>query len=93
MKVKLPKQWKHWLYRLGLRPHGKRWKHRQVLYYKGRGRVWRVALDHETGRNYFQGGDRYENFDRWAISNRYDFSLPLTFEQFSFAVDSLKDAP
>jgi hypothetical protein len=92
-KLRLPKQWEHWCQVNNLRPHGnlrrKRW-----TYLKGQGRVWRIAYDNVGDRgHWFQGGDRHEQFDRWALSKRYDFTIPKTLTEFSAAIDSLKPKP
>lgn len=92
--IKLPKQWKHWARTNGLKPHGRAYKrpsdwHNLV----GRGRVWRIAYDWDGVRgHWFQGGARTQDFDRWALSVRYDFAIPQTLAQFTAAVRSLKDA-
>ena len=65
--IKLPKQWKHWCKKAGLR----RWSNKiskwdrnisAWFYLKGRGYVWRVNCYGE-----FERGDSIENFDRWAL--------------------------
>jgi hypothetical protein len=94
-KFKLPKQWRHWARMNGMKPHGKPYHKRHALMNMiGKGRVWRIAYDHEGDRGYwFQGGDRLPDFDRWARSVRYDFPIPRTLAEFTQAVRSLKDKP
>lgn len=84
--VKLPKQWKHWLRRLHLRPtHSGQ---RDVLYIKGRGFVWRVAFDWDNPRFYFQRGDRHTDFDRWALCDLVNHHrVPQTFAELKAFVE------
>jgi hypothetical protein len=65
-KIVLPKQWKDWCRRAGLRTMGPRRKWERNwrsswLYLQGRGHVWRINCYGE-----FQCGDTHEDFDRWA---------------------------
>jgi hypothetical protein len=88
--VKLPKQWKNWCQRMGLRRHTnsiKKWDRNfdSWLYLKGHGHVWRVNCYHE-----FERGDTYEDFDRWALCNIDRVpTIPQTFEEFKNAVENL----
>ncbi len=85
---KLPKQWKQWCRRAGLKPHGGgnrsawRW-----FYLEGRGRYWRVnchgMLDVSCPR---------VDFDRWALSHRASLPCPVTCERdFLATVQQLLD--
>lgn len=65
IEIKLPKQWKHWCQKAGLRIHGAAWTGRNKKYWcylKGRGFVWRINCF-----GHFQRGDTHEEFDRWAL--------------------------
>lgn len=96
MSVKLPKQWKHWCRKAGLRPeyphthhNRKRWAWQSL---NGSGRKWRISLRDVRDRNdcIFQAGDRYADFDRWALSERRNFEIPKTWAEFKAAVDSVR---
>lgn len=91
----LPKQWRHWAKVNRLRPHGKVYhKRTSWTYLVGRGRVWRIAYDYEGEKGYtFQGGDRLPEFDRWALSRRYEFPVPQSLAEFTQVVRSLSNAP
>lgn len=90
--MKLPKQWKHWCKKANLRPestsggwHRTRWAY---TYLNGRGRKWRIALkDVNKDQRVFQAGNRYDNFDRWALSERFDFDIPKTWAEFKSVVE------
>lgn len=89
--VKLPKQWKHWCRKMGLRPphFHQRWKvdrnPRAWMYLHGKGHVWRVNCYGE-----FERGDKYEEFDRWALCNIDSVpSVRKTFAEFKCDVESL----
>lgn len=85
--VKLPKQWKHWCYKLGLRPEsGKRYisstlgvmyNKSHYCYLVGRGRRFRVNM-----WNVLEVGSTYEDFDRWANSVVERYSMPTNFNEF-----------
>jgi len=82
--IKLPKQWRHWCRKYGLRPMRGSDVRKEFSwwYLQGRGRVWRVT-DSES----FEGGDLIKDFDRWALcdpiariaipENEYDFKDAL----------------
>lgn len=90
VKVKLPKQWKHWCAQMGLRRHCRKiykWDRNinSWLYLKGKGHVWRINCYGE-----FERGDTIEDFDRWALCNiDYLDNVPQTFGAFKFAVEAL----
>lgn len=93
VKVKLPKQWKHWCQKLNLRRHSSKinkWDRNinSWFYLKGRGFVWRIDCF-----GHFQRGDRIEDFDRWALCNisEIDF-VPNTFKSFESWVIALIEA-
>lgn len=71
MRVWLPKQWRHWCKKAGLRPHSRSRKRHAWLYLKGHGRVWRINCFAE-----FQCGDAYVEFDRWALCHIESAQLP-----------------
>ena len=88
--VKLPKQWRHWCQKLGLRRHTRKvtkWDRNMFswFYLKGKGHVWRVnCLGH------FERGDTYEEFDRWALCNiDHVQTVPQTFAEFKRDVENL----
>ena len=88
VEVKLPKQWRHWCKRMGLRPSGPT-KHNRTkyawLYLRGKGFVWRVnCLGH------FQRGDTYSDFDRWALCDISEMDyIPYNFASFEASVNAL----
>lgn len=86
LKVPVPKQWKHWCRLAGLRVHGGRRGQRssQWFYLKGRGYVWRLNCYAQ-----FQRGDTHAEFDRWALCNIDETTMPLTQKQFMSAVEGL----
>ena len=95
MSVQLPKQWKHWCRKAGLRPEsdGKHTRRSGAWWsLNGRGRKWRVALREVRDQNdcIFQAGDSYDDFDRWALSERRNFEIPKTWNEFKAAVDSVQ---
>lgn len=84
LNIKLPKQWKHWCKKAGLRPHGggRRWY--DWCYLKGHGRVWRINC-----HNKLQCGDTYEEFDRWALCDIEEGIFPTSESQLVFMVQEL----
>jgi len=89
MVGKLPKQWKYWCRKYGLKPYT-RWKRRSKysrsihswFYLEGFGRVWRVNCWNE-----FQVGDLLEEFDRWALCNPIiSVEIPKTEKEFELAI-------
>jgi hypothetical protein len=69
--MKLPKQIKRWCYKARLRPEsGSSGAREKIMYYKGRGRRWRI------GRNYLDMSCVESDFDRWANSTEFRFPLP-----------------
>lgn len=89
-KIKLPKQWKHWVRSagLGLGAPISKW-HRSLdswRYLKGHGHAWRINMYGEL-----QCGDRLKDFDRWALSNNVyvDFSSIKSRDQFVSVVKQL----
>ena len=95
MAYKLPKQWKHWCRKVGLRPE---WqptrKDASWSSLNGRGRKWRIALRSADGPQtdcIFQASvDTLAEFDRWALTERYSFEIPKTWAEFKAAVDSVR---
>lgn len=84
LKSSLPKQWKHWAKKFGLRTyygHGKEGNYDL----KGRNRRWRVNCFGD-----FQCSCPNEYFDRWANSLAATFDgFPKTEKEFMFAVKTL----
>jgi hypothetical protein len=79
MEIKLPKQWKHWCKLAKLRPASKRKPRSPYAYFylRGHGRCWRVNCD-----GMLQCGDTYADFDRWALSDITEASLPGNLHNF-----------
>lgn len=93
--MKLPKQWRHWCRQAGLRPESTgRWRRSTLAWQSldGCGRKWRIALRDARNQDdcVFQAGDTYQEFDRWALSERRDFEIPRTWAEFKAAVDSVR---
>lgn len=95
MKVKLPKQWKYWCRKYGLKPHvmrhrGSRYS-RNIhawFYLTGFGRVWRVNC-----YGHFQIGDLLTKFDRWALCNpMVSVEIPKTEKEFDAAIVQMNSA-
>ena len=78
MKVKVPKQWNHWCYRLKLKDtmKYKRLRHKYVSL-KGHGRWWRVNIKDE-----FQYSEVFKTFDKWGNSTEATFAIPQSFAEF-----------
>lgn len=87
-RLKLPKQWNHWLRRLNLR---KEW-HGADYYYKGRGYHWRIGYHYygkDSGKYFFQRGDTYADMDRWALADTITHEgIPQTFAELKQFVES-----
>lgn len=85
---KLPKQWKHWCKKVGMKPHSNRPSSERDQwawwYLKGRGRVWRI-----NDKGMFQCGDTYADFDRWALCDIEQEPLPKTERAFMNAVTAM----
>lgn len=88
---KLPKQWKHWCQKAGLRLHSAAdsYSRRDSAWYylKGHGRVWRINC-----YGMLQCGDTLKEFDRWALCNIVEIELPTSLAQFKVAVRGLVSA-
>jgi len=82
MMPTLPKQWSHWLADSHLRDTSPTKKYKG-LFFKGRGRVWRVVADT------LQVSEPYASFDRWANSYVGSVPIPQTRNEFRVAIDSL----
>ena len=85
---KLPKQWRRWAEKAGLKIMDD-WGQRRGGYYMiGRGRQWRVNCYHV-----FEVSCPTEHFDRWANSRGgFVAVFPRTEAQFLAAVDGLVEA-
>ena len=93
-KLVLPKSWNHWLKKYGFKEHkGRGYKSTRgqpILYFLGKGRVWRVCLT-ETGYG-IQRGDHVKDFDRWALCSpivEHD-GLPKNEKEFVNIINFLK---
>jgi hypothetical protein len=91
-KLHLPKQWRHWLGRSGLRPAFVGRRPYCYLYFKGRGFYWRIAYHYNgdlQGKYTIQRGDTYSRFDRWALCRIYELQhTPTTFAELKQFVDT-----
>lgn len=82
MKVKLPKQWKYWCRKYGLKPQRYSRSIYSWFYLEGYGRVWRVNC-----HGYFEIGDLLTKFDRWALCNPIiSVEVPRTEKEFELAI-------
>ena len=80
LEVKLPKQWKDWCRKSGLRAVNSGFKLGRKYDYlnlKGKGRQWRVNCYGD-----FQCSDRYAEFDRWANSHIELDRIPQSLKEF-----------
>jgi hypothetical protein len=85
--VKLPKQWKHWCKKAGLRPESTgRWARGRWSYMslRGRGRRWGI-----TCYNDLRVSEGNATFDRWANSEVALVPVPTTEATFMVAVKEL----
>lgn len=85
MDIKLPKQWRHWCKKAGLRPYygkGRRWY--EWFYLKGHGRVWRVNCSDMLGC-----GDTHKEFNRWVLCRSEVTPRPNNEVEFIAAVQEL----
>ncbi len=86
----LPKQWKHWCQKAGLRRYGGlvsgQRDIRSWLYLQGKGHVWRV-----NDRGMFQCGDTLAVFDRWALCDIVEVPRPTSMAEFTAAVANLSE--
>jgi len=81
--MKLPKQWKYWCIKAGLRPTSRNKRSRFCwLYLKGHNYLWRVSMD-----SVFQRSCPIEEFDRWANSVDYEAAMPTTEKEFVVLVE------
>ncbi len=80
---KLPKQWKHWCRKNGLRIKGK-YSYIAAFYPVGYGHHWRLNC-HEQ----FELGDSFEDFDRWALCDIVSVPKPTSLAEFTKAVTHL----
>lgn len=84
MRIRLPKQWRRWCQKAGLRPHYGGRRRYEWLYLKGHGRVWRINCN-----DALECGDTYAEFDRWALCDREEVPRPTSEAQFVAAVRCL----
>jgi len=89
MIVKLPKQWKYWCRKYGLKPHVL-WRRNSRytrstpawFYLTGYDRVWRV-----NHNGLFQIGDLLTKFERWSLCNPIiSVEIPKTEKEFELAI-------
>jgi hypothetical protein len=88
-EMKLPKQWKHWVYRLGLKENkgfGKDRKKYSKFYLNGFNRLWRINC-----LNQFQYSEKLDTFDRWSNSTEGTFPIPQSFKEFEFIVKKARE--
>lgn len=82
---KLPKQWKHWCRKNGLKiRHFRRCYRVNAFYPHGHGHHWRLNC-HEM----FELGDSFEDFDRWALCDIVSVPKPSSLAEFTNAVTYL----
>lgn len=82
--MKLPKQWRHWAKKAGLKPERVRGAG-NLFYMIGRGRRWRVNCSGQ-----FQCSCWIDEFDRWANSLGAQIDgIPQTEKQFLATVELL----
>ena len=81
---KLPKQWRHWCRKAGLRPYCGGMRRYEWFYLKGHGRVWRLNC-----LNMLQCGDSYADFSKWALCDIEQTPCPTNEAQFLAAVREL----
>lgn len=82
---KLPKQWKHWCRKNGLRIKGRYKRHSSSAFYP-------VGHDHHWRLNcyeMFELGDSFEDFDRWALCDIVSVLRPKSLAEFTKAVTHL----
>lgn len=82
MSVKLPKQWRQWCLKAGLRPSWRVDKYSprgdsRWFYLKGHGRHWRVNCHNELDVS-----EPYSEFDRWANSTELSVGMPVNEKAF-----------
>lgn len=85
--VRLPKQWKYWCKKAGLKPYLPGYDQRKPVYWNylhGHGFVWRINF-----HGYFQRGDLVEEFDRWALCTINEVFCPTTEAAFLRTVNHL----
>ena len=82
--IKLPKQFKHWCQKTGLKPRHKGFHISSWFYLQGHGREWRINCYGEL-----QCGDKYKDFDRWALCDIYETEMPNNLADFKDAVKNL----
>jgi hypothetical protein len=84
-KLKLPKGWRVWCRKAGLRPHWNDTRSQRGRsywwYLKGKGYVWRI-----NNRGMLQRGDRIEDFDRWALCQIDEVVMPTNAFDFVQAI-------
>ena len=85
--MRLPKQFKHWCSRAGLRQRHKGRHASDWHYLKGHGREWRINC-----HGMLQCGDKYEDFNRWALCNIREADLPTCLNDFINTVNQLVKA-
>lgn len=86
MKHKVPKQFYHWLKRLGIKPVCKLRSIRK-FYFKNNERYYRMYWDNQ----YFEVSEKFETFDRWANSSLGIYPTPQTFEELKSIVETVVD--
>ena len=89
-RIVLPKQWKHWARKAGLKVTGGGWRCRHPragLYLQGKNRNWRVDCNGK-----FQCSCPLPKFDRWANSHgAYATAFPQNEKEFLAIVLQLRE--
>jgi hypothetical protein len=73
--MKVPKQWRHWCKKMGLKPTD-----RDGVYLVGRGRFWRLNAFYQ-----FECSLKTD-FSRWAIADKEVLPIPKTENEFMTTV-------
>lgn len=80
--MKLPKQWKYWCRKYGLKPQRYSKSMYSWFYLEGYNRVWRVNC-----HNKFEVGDLITEFDRWGLCEPISsVQIPKTEKEFDLAI-------
>lgn len=80
----VPKQWKYWCRKYGLKPQYGGRKNHDWLYLIGHGYVWRV-----NNKGKFECGDSIDQFDRWALCDIDSTIRPSTELAFKIAIKQM----
>lgn len=87
-RTRLPKQWKYWAKKAGLKPSGRTGReYWDKFFLTGRDRCWRI-----NDKDIFECSCPIEHFDRWANSRGAEWiGIPKDEKEFLDAVKVLID--